>query len=309
MKIIIIAFLIFQSFSSIAQNAEIVELNTETGSIEGTLFVTDLEGPMPVVLIIAGSGPTDRDGNNPMMKNNSLKMLASELYDRDIASLRFDKRGIGESANAGISESELRFESYINDVTGWISFLKNDKRFSKIIIAGHSEGSLIGMAAANISNVDKFISIAGAGQPADSIIRQQLESQPAFILDEALPILDQLANGQTVAEVPPILNSLFRESVQPYLISWFKYDPQLEIAKLDIPVLIIQGDTDIQVNVTQAKLLADAKPGAQLKIIEGMNHVLKNSETDVQKNIATYSQPDLPINSSLINCIEQFINY
>ena len=127
-----------------------VTLSTATGDIKGRLLLPANATTCPVVLLIAGSGPTDMDGNNPMMKNNSLKFLAEGLAQKGIASLRFDKRGIAGSAAAGKEESKLRFEDYINDVTGWIDFLAKDKRFTGITVAGHSEGSLIGMLLENI---------------------------------------------------------------------------------------------------------------------------------------------------------------
>lgn len=291
-----------------AQKEENITLTTKTGNIEGTLLFPEKENNVPVALIIAGSGPTDRDGNNPYMKNNSLKMIATGLSENGIATLRYDKRGIAKSKDAGLQESDLRFENYIDDAKHWVELLKKDKRFNQVVVIGHSEGSLIGMIALQQTNVDKFISIAGVGRPAADILRTQLAGQPPVVLDAALPIIDQLEKGDTIAEVPQMLNALFRPSVQPYIISWFKYDPQIEIAKLKIPILIIQGTTDIQVNVDEAELLKKANSKAELKIIEGMNHILKEVEIDRQKNIQTYSQPDLPLKEELINIIFKFIN-
>lgn len=235
-------------------------------------------------------------------------MIATGLSENGIAILRYDKRGIAKSKDAGLQESDLRFENYIDDAKLWVELLKKDKRFNQVVIIGHSEGSLIGMIALQQTNVDKFISIAGVGRPAADILRTQLAGQPPVVLDAALPIIDQLEKGDTIAEVPQMLNALFRPSVQPYIISWFKYDPQIEIAKLKIPILIIQGTTDIQVTVDEAELLKKANSKAELKIIEGMNHILKEVEIDRQKNIQTYSQPDLPLKEGLINIIFKFIN-
>ncbi len=299
---------LFLTASGFCQIEEIVTLKTETGDLEGTLCIPETNKLIPVALIIAGSGPTDRDGNQQTMQNNSLKMLASELSNKGITSLRYDKRGIGKSATAGLVESDLRFEHYIEDVESWIDFLKRDGRFGDIVIIGHSQGSLIGMIAAQHQNVGKFISIAGVGQTGDQTIREQLSAQPPIVLEQASPILDQLVQGETVEDVPPMLNALFRPSVQPYIISWFQYNPQEEIAKLKIPVLIIQGETDIQISIQDAERLAKANPNAKLSIIEGMNHVLKEAEPDRQKNILTYNQPELPIKPELINVISDFIN-
>ncbi len=287
---------------------ESITLTTEKGAIKGTLLIPESSGKIPVVLIIAGSGPTDRDGNSPMFSNNSLKMLAEGLHEDGIASLRFDKRGIGESRSAGLVEEKLRFENYIEDVIDWISLLKKDKRFSDLIVLGHSEGSLIGMIACERSKATKFISLAGAGFPAGEIIMNQLNTeQPESLIKQVSPIIKSLENGETVEDVPQILFSLFRPSVQPYMISWFKYDPAQEISKLDCPILIIQGTTDIQVKVKDADMLAGASKNPEKIIIDGMNHILKSAKLDKMENIATYNNPDLPLNEKLIPEITAFI--
>ena len=307
-RFVITLLLLFFTRDIYAHNEKIVTLKTASGDLEGTLITPSSNSLKTIALIIAGSGPTDRDGNNPAMMNNSLKMLANELDKNGITSLRYDKRGIGKSQQAGLKETDLRFENYINDVKAWIDYLKNELKFNKIIVIGHSEGSLIGMIASQRNNVSKFISIAGAGQSADKIIREQLKSQPMSVTIPANAILDKLVKGDTVSDVPPILNSLFRPSVQPYIISWFKYDPQKEIAKLKIPVLIIQGTTDIQVGTDDANRLAKALPKAKLAIIEGMNHIMKQAPADRQMNILTYTQPDLALKKELIDTIIPFIN-
>jgi hypothetical protein len=305
MKKLILLFL-FIPIVSFGQEEEIT-LETKTGDIKGSLLIPSVLEKTAVVLIIAGSGPTDRNGNNPMMTNNSLKMLAKELQKNGIASVRYDKRGIGESKNSGLQEIDLRFEDYVQDVEGWIKLLKEDERFSNIIVLGHSEGSLIGMIASHKQEAKKFISVAGVGIPAGDILRKQLKGQPQFILDESLKIIEKLENGETVEKVSQMLYSLFRPSVQPYMISWFKYNPQIEIAKLNKPILIIQGTTDIQVSVSDADKLASANKKSQKQIIEGMNHILKEAELDRQKNIQTYSMPDLPLKKELIKFIVKFI--
>jgi len=205
----------------------------------------------------------------------------------------------------GKNESDLRFEDYVNDAKEWIQFLRQDKRFSKIIVIGHSEGSLIGMIAANTA--DKFVSIAGVGQPAYKTIKEQMSAQPQEVLDLCYPILDSLTKGKTVDNVNPKINYLFRPSVQPYLISWFKYDPQSEIQKLTIPILIIQGTYDIQVSVEDAKRLSNANLKAQLILIDKMNHILRSVDGDRQANIATYNNASLPLVDDLVKDITSFI--
>jgi alpha/beta superfamily hydrolase len=295
------------AFSKSKMEETAVILSTPTGNISGTLLAGRQNEKTAVALIIAGSGPTDRDGNNPMMKNDALKKLAIALSENNIASLRYDKRGIAQSASAAKQESDLRFEDYVTDAASWVDWLKKQNRFSKIIIIGHSEGSLIGMLAA-ASGADLFISIAGAGQAADLVLKEQLSAQPQAVQDLAFPIIDSLRQGKAVADVNPMLSALFRPSVQPYIISWFKYDPQREIRMLPIPCLIIQGARDIQVTTQDAEKLANANPKAQLVIVPKMNHILKevNSEERAE-NIATYSRPELPLAAQLVEKIVAFI--
>lgn len=206
-----------------------------------------------------------------------------------------------------MKEADLRFKDYISDAALWIDYLENDERFSEVIVLGHSEGALVGMVAAQDHPVSKFISLAGVAKPANIVIRKQLENLPLSIQQKAIPILSKLEDGERVEDIPDELYSLFRPDVQPYLMSWFKYDPQKELAKLEIPILVIQGTTDIQVDVNNVALLIEANERAQGEIIEGMNHILKNSELDRQKNLLTYNDPDLPLSDGLIDVLTRFI--
>jgi uncharacterized protein len=286
-----------------------IVLNTHTGDIYGTLTMPLNMEKSPVVLIIAGSGPTDRDCNSPMgIKTDAYKMLAEAFAREGISTVRYDKRGIGQSKPAMESENDLRFEDYILDVEGWIAMLRTDPRFTGIYLLGHSEGSLIGMVAAEQGDVAGFISVAGAGKPADQILKDQLKTKltPQSMAATNI-ILDSLKQGYTVTNVDPSLFVLFRPSVQPYMISWMKYDPKVEIGKLNIPVMIVQGTTDIQVSVEDAKALSAAKPDATLLILENMNHILKDAPADFQLNIATYKDPTLPLKEGLVEGIVKFI--
>ena len=306
-KLSFIVVLFALSIILVARESTEVSLTTATGEIKGTLLIPETVNKPTVVLIIAGSGPTDRNGNNPMMTNNSLKMLAEGLAENGIASLRYDKRGVAQSMSAGTKEIDLRFEDYVNDAKAWVGLLDKDARFEDIVILGHSEGSLIGMLAAQKAAVKKFVSLAGVGAPAAEIIRKQLKAQPPVVLQQTEPILSKLEKGEAVDSVPPMLFSLFRPSVQPYMISWFKYDPAKELAQLEKPILIIQGTTDIQVGLEDAEKLYKANDNAQKEIIEGMNHVLKKAEADRMKNIQTYSDPNLALHPQLIPIIVSFV--
>lgn len=297
-----------------AQGQELV-LDTPTGKLYGTLEVPAGNGPFPLALIHPGSGPTDRDGNSPLLpgKNDSLKLLAQGLAQNGIASLRIDKRGIGKSAGAGMQEQDLRFDSYIKDSQAWLELLRKDRRFSKLVVIGHSEGSLIGMVAARQAKADAFISLAGVGQTADALLLEQLKPQLSpEMYSEAARVVAELKAGRSVPEsqikLPAqLVTQLFRPSVQPYLISWFGYNPAQEIARLSMPVLVVQGTTDLQVRVKEADTLAAANPKAKKVLIEGMNHVLKSAPAEQNANFATYSNPSLPLAPGLLQSIVDFI--
>ncbi len=301
-------------------SAEPITVKTPTATLYGTLELPQSRSRIPVVLIIAGSGPTDRDGNSPLLPgpNNSLKLLAEALAARGIASVRYDKRGIGETGKAmqvdaektktTIREEDLNFENFIDDAVWWGKQLRADRRFSSLTVLGHSEGSLIGMVAAQRMGAHAYISIAGAGRPIQQIILEQVKPQlPPDLLKATEDILAQLAAGKTVTSVPPALMVLFRPSVQPYMISWLRYDPAKEIAKLHIPVLIVQGTTDIQASLLEAKTLAGANAAATLLIIDGMNHVFKTVPAERDKQMASYSDPTLPVAPYLIKGISSFV--
>ena len=301
LRLIILFSILSLSVTVRAMKEQSVSLDTPTGKINGKIGLPDAEKP-PIVLLIAGSGPTDMDGNTNSggfsMKNNSLKLLAEGLAQRGIATLRFDKRGIASSSAATKKESDLRFEDYVTDVQGWIDRLSED-----------SEGSLIGMlASVDNPKVKGFISLAGAGRPAYDIIEAQLSGQPAEVRHLVKSINDSLKAGKEVSNIPMGLMTLFRPSVQPYLISWYRYNPQEVIAKLRQPVLILQGDKDVQVSEEDAKLLKQSLPKAQFQILKDMNHVLKTCESvDMQVQQATYANPDLPVQEDLLITIEKFV--
>lgn len=288
---------------------EELSLQTATGTLSGSLVMPNSRENLTVVLIVAGSGPTDRDGNSALLpgQNNSLRMLAVELAKHDIASLRYDKRGVGGSFAAMIEESRLRVSNYAEDAAAWTALLRADHRFSKVIVLGHSEGSMLAMLAAEQQCPDAFISLAGSGNKFQDLLRTQLLREGSVFDPEIVTfLLSEISAGRLVENVPAGLEAIFRPSVQPYLSSMFAVDPAQLIAELSIPILIVQGDTDIQVSVEDAQLLAAAQPEAQLCLIPGMNHVLKASSEDLAENMATYYMPNLPLAEGLIPRLVEF---
>ncbi len=282
------------------------------GALSGTLMLPAGIGPFPVALIIAGSGPTDRNGNNPAgLTTDAYKKLAQGLAAHGIATLRYDKRLIGAST-VHQTESELRFDDYVNDALSLTAWLERDPRFRGVAIIGHSEGSLIGILAAERDpHVRALVSLEGAGRNLATIVDEQVRANPAnppTIVSEVETINASLLAGKTVPNPDPVLAPLFRPSVQPYVISEYRYDPAKEIAKLTIPVLIVHGTTDIQVSATDAKLLSAADPKAHVLTVDGMNHILVDAPAARDANIATYSQPQLPLSAPLVPAIATFLH-
>ena len=275
-------------------------------SIHGTLLES-ADSNSVLSIIISGSGPTDRDGNNTSLKSDYLKMLAEGLFENGISSYRYDKRGVGNSIGNIQSGNYIKFIDYINDVVSIINHFKDTKEYKRIVVIGHSEGALIGMIASRLI-ADKFISIAGAGEDYLNLIQRQLSIQPPYVKSMSDPVIEKLKNKELVDSVPPLLNSLFNKTVQQYLIDASSYDPKEEISKLDISVLIVQGSNDIQIEVKDAQLLHNAATKSRLEIIQGMNHVFRQAPENRLLNMQTYGNPELPIDNSLVNLIVDFLN-
>lgn len=282
-------------------------INVTGGKLYGTLVLPDNKATFPVVMIIAGSGSTDRNGNSfSGLTAGSYRLLAEALAKNGIGSFRYDKRGVGESRSFNPPATTALFNDYIADAAAIIKELHNDNRLSKVIVAGHSEGSLIGMVAARDEKAEGFVSLCGAGEPINYTLARQLKQQLPDMHDKIDSLLNSLKKGNTVKEVPPVLHSIFNPQLQPYLISWIRLDPRDEIKKLKMPVLIIGGGTDVQVPVADAEALHKALPAAQKLIIDSMNHILKNAPADRAANLETYTKADLPLNQELVEAIAGF---
>lgn len=287
-----------------------VLVKTLTGSVSGSLVVpNNVSGKIPVVLIIADAGPTDRDGNNPKagINGNTYKLMANGLGKNGIATLRYDKRFAGSSVTT-FKESQLSMEDYSDDAVSLIHLLNDDPRFSKIILFGHGEGSLVSMMASTDEPIKAFISAEGAGEQADKMLTDQMKSKTEFIAGEFKAILDSLRKGKTTPNVDPALYYIASPSKQHFLMSWCRLVPQRGMKRMKMPVMIINGSTDLQVPVDNAEKLKKAKSDAVLLIINGMNHILKEAPADPDQNMATFGKPDLPLKPELVTGIVDFVN-
>jgi hypothetical protein len=189
--------------------------------------------------------------------------------------------------------------------------LRKDPRFSKVLVLGHSEGSLLGMLLAQKRKVDGYISVSGIAQGIDEVINEQLRPQaiPDSVKDTVKNYLATLKQGKTIPKLMQnmVIFSLFRTSIQPYMISWLRYNPSQEITKITTPILIVQGSADIQVGEKEGQALHQATPKSTYLMIPQMNHVLKLGTLDPQESQRNYQNPDLPLAPQLVEGIVEWI--
>lgn len=287
------------------QNTNYSETNLSISNwIDGSLIVPN-SGSNQLAIIIGGSGPTDRDGNQNFMKTNNLKKLAQQLAQNGIATFRYDKR-IVKQIKTNTVDPNIKFDDFVSDAMAVVKYFKTQKIFEQVYIIGHSQGSLIGMLAAQ-QNVDGFISLAGAGQSIDAVIIEQVEKTAPMFTEDTKRAFGVLRSGQKTTDYPPALASIFDSSVQEFMMSWMTYDPAVAIKKLDIPILLINGTKDLQVSIAEAELLHDASEASELKLIDNMNHVLFVISGDDQENAKSYNDHNGKISETLIKDIVEFI--
>ncbi len=308
MKIIVSIVSLFITVIGYTQEKNIYEkelsIPSEKVSVNGTLMSPENYKNVPLVIIIPGSGTVDRNGG----AGNYLKQLAEGLAKNNIASYRYDKSSIALSKKAGLKEEDISFDDFLNDAIEVIDYFKDQEQFANIIIAGHSQGSLVGMVAGQL-RIDGFISLAGPARTIDKLLIEQVATQSPHFKGDMEKTFEIIKSGKIDENFNPLLVSVFRKSLQPFWASWMKYNPQEEIKKLNIPVLIVNGTRDIQIPVSDAELLHKANAASELLIIENMNHVFKEVESDDRmNNLNTYANGDLPINEQLVVGISKFIN-
>jgi pimeloyl-ACP methyl ester carboxylesterase len=271
--------------------------------VDGTLLVPESVEHPPLVIIIAGSGPTDRNGNQSFMKNDMLKKLAEGLSKTGIATFRYDKRIVKQLRTRNLDKN-IRFDDFVIDAKSVVNHFKNT--YTSIVIAGHSQGSLVGLLALE-AGANGFISLAGAANSIDQIILEQISKTAPYFTADTKRVLDVLKSGQTTTDFPPALSSMFNLDLQPFMSNWMQYSPKELIKKLEIPVLILNGTKDLQVTTSEAQLLKEAKEDAQLVIIENMNHLLFEINGDDLVNSKSYNDNTYPVMPEVLEIIGAFI--
>ncbi|MGB1231462.1 MAG: alpha/beta hydrolase [Winogradskyella sp.] len=308
MKTYLIICTVLLSYTSFAQKNKSAFIEKEVAVskwIDGTLLTPTGSKKTDLVIIVAGSGPTNRNGNQNFLKNNSLKKLAESLSQNGIATYRYDKRIVKQIRQNNIDKN-IMFDDFISDASQVIDYFKAKNTYNKLYIIGHSQGSLVGMLAAK-GKADGFISLAGAGQNIGNVLVEQVTKMAPKLGEETQRIVDILKAGKPTTDYPVALASLFGPQIQKFMINWMQYNPTEILKTLQMPILLINGTKDLQVSVNEAKLLKAANEKSQLTIIENMNHVLFEIEGNDLENSKSYNESFRPISSQLISRIIAFI--
>jgi pimeloyl-ACP methyl ester carboxylesterase len=312
---IVISLLIAASLTAAAPSPKesFVDVAGPNGPLKGTML-SSADSGAPVVLMIPGSGPTDRDGNNPMgIKAASLKLLADGLAAQGISTVRIDKRGMFASAAAIPDPNSVTIDDYATDIQTWVNSIRQKTGVKCVWLLGHSEGGLVALRAGQSpKDVCGLILVSTPGRPIGTIMREQFKANPANapILDQANAAISELEAGRhvDVTQFNPALRGLFRTNVQNFLINEMSLNPSTLVASYRGPVLILQGSKDIQVGIQDAELLKKSKPDAQMILLPNTNHVLKLVASDDRAaNVATYADPSLPLAPDVVPAVAKFI--
>ncbi len=282
------------------------ETRARVGNIDAVLVTPpNVERP-PVALLIAGSGSTDHDGNGPQVKPATLKKLAEQLAARNIATLRYDKRGAGGWKPEFGKPEDFRFKDYVEDAAALLNYLRDSGKFGRITVVGHSEGGLVAILAARKVAVDRLLLLATAARKQGDLLKAQLERKqiPPDMLAPILSAIDRIMAGQIVDPSPPGLS--IAPSMQPGLASAFTEDPIEPLKLIDRPILIIAGGRDRQVARLDFVALSAAAPVAKTLWIPEMNHVLVDV-ADQDDDLAAYNQPERQLDAALIDAVSDFI--
>ncbi|MFT3801111.1 MAG: alpha/beta fold hydrolase [Burkholderiaceae bacterium] len=294
---------------------EPIEARGPLGRLQGTLLSPGGQNVREaVVLIIPGSGPTDRDGNSPQgLQAATYRLLAGGLAARGITSVRIDKRGLFGSREAVRDANDVTIGDYAQDVHGWVSAVQERTKARCVWVFGHSEGGIVALKAAESgTGICGLVLAAVPGRPLGQVLRAQLRANPANapLLDSAEQAIEALEAGRRVdtATLPPPLRSLFRPAVQGFLIDSFAVDPARLAGAFKGPMLILQGARDLQIGPDNARLLQRAAVQAKLVVLPTANHVLKPVATDEHTaNVATYGRADLELAPGVVEATVEFI--
>jgi uncharacterized protein len=300
---VVLLLTLFAFVPSVSAFAE--ESSIKVGAIDAVLTVPPgIERP-PVALLIAGSGSTDHDGNGPQIRPATLRKLSDQLVARNIATLRYDKRGAGGWKPEFGRPEDFRFKDYADDAVTLTNYLREGGKFSRVALVGHSEGGLVAILAAQRVGVDRLVLLVTSARRQGDLLKAQLEKKLAP--DVFAPIakaVDAIMAGQIVDPPPPGLS--IPPAMQPGIASAFVEDPIDPLKKIVTPTLIVGGGRDRQVARLDFMALSTASPAAKTLWLPDMNHVL-NDVTNDADDLAAYTQSDRPLDADLIEAVAAFV--
>ena len=290
--------------------ADPVQISGPQGPLEAAQITVD--GAAHALVIIPGSGPTDRDGNSAQLglTSDSYRLLAEGLAAQGVASLRIDKRGLFGSSAAIADPNDVTIAAYAEDARRWVDDAAT--LAPCVWLAGHSEGGLVALLAATDppEALCGLILLATPGRPIGHLMLEQMRANPmnAPLMAEVTGLVADLEAGQTrdPATITPVLQPLLSAGLQRYMIDLFSHDPAALGRQWPGPVLIVQGGADMQVRPLDADLLAEAMPQAERADLPGATHMLK--EDIPGQPYATYTEPNLPLHQGVLPAITGFLD-
>jgi uncharacterized protein len=318
----------------LASDEHEVTFTSGNDTIYGTLLLPNGSRKMPAALLLSGSGPTDRDGNNTLLPSpiDSHKIMARILADQGVASLRYDKLGTGKTGIASYAAhpGDLDFDTYVNEARDGLKYLKSrpDIDPTRIMILGHSEGGFIAMLVASDSGsrVKALALVNSLSKPYLQTIHDQYQARLADAVkagtltqagaDKIVSAIDNinrslLSTGTLPADIPPELAQIYNPTTAKFLASVGKYDPGKVAESLPntLAVLVTCGEKDIQVLCSDVPNLLDGfrlagNEHVTFVQLKDTNHILREVQGG---DPADYADTSKPFSTQMKQALSDFV--
>jgi len=281
--------------------------------LPGTLLIPESSSTYPaIVILLSGSGTSDRNGNNFSVpgRSDSLALLARALASRSVASFRFDKRGSGEAYAMAESGLSVSLDRHIEDAARIIGEFIRSGLYSRTIVVGMNEGAWIGAAALNRLKsqglfADGLAAIAVSGERPLDLLQSSLEGLSPALQQEASAITEAILSDRPFSQPSEQLADFFAPQRIHWLKSWLAFDPAREFAQVEVALLLIYGAKDLQVSRPAFERLLDARPQAAARSIPSMNYALKLVKSETE-NYDSFTNPAYPVPEALVDLLAAF---
>jgi len=288
------------------QNWGEIEIATEKGTLYGTLAKADGRKD-EVVVLIAGSGPTDRDNNSLILsgKMDGFLQLSHALNQEGYSVFRYDKRVAGKSRDS-FGPHDMVFDDFVEDAILVVEEMQKNG-YEKIHLVGHSQGALVAIRVAQEKSVASVTHLCGPSKHIDETFLRQLEILPKDLYEEAVEHFDTVRRGQEIGLVSEELEPYFSDRTAPFLLNWMQYNPVEEAKAVQAPILFLAGGQDTQVLAEDLEDFQAVLENETYQVIPNMNHVLKSVQSD-RENQATYQDPSFPVDPILVETLANFFS-